>query len=57
MRRLAAWRATIAPIAEINGYRFGHVVIDGSEQTRDVIVLPERVVPNWLAYGRAPARA
>lgn len=31
----------------IEGYRFGHVVIDGDEQTRDVIVLPDRVVTNW----------
>jgi hypothetical protein len=31
----------------IEGYRFGHVVIDGAEQTRDVIVLPDRVVANW----------
>jgi hypothetical protein len=47
MRRLAAWRATIAPMAEINGYSFGCVVIDGHEQTRDVIVVPGRVVPSW----------
>ena len=31
----------------IEGYRFGHVVIDGDEQTRDVIVLPDRVLGNW----------
>jgi hypothetical protein len=31
----------------IEGYRFGHVVVDGEEQTRDVIVLPGRVVSNW----------
>jgi hypothetical protein len=31
----------------IEGYRFGHVVIDGDEQTRDVIVLPDRVVTDW----------
>jgi hypothetical protein len=31
----------------IEGYRFGHVVVDGEEQTRDVIVLPDRVVTNW----------
>src|SRR5437667_2185975 len=28
-------------------YRFGHLVVDGEEQTRDVIVLPERVLTNW----------
>src|SRR4029453_15730382 len=31
----------------IEGYRFGHVVVDGEEQTRDLIVLPERVLTNW----------
>jgi hypothetical protein len=31
----------------IEGYRFGQLVVDGEEQTRDVIVLPDRVVPNW----------
>jgi hypothetical protein len=31
----------------IDGYRFGAIVIDGEEQTRDVILLPERVVTNW----------
>jgi hypothetical protein len=31
----------------IEGYRFGQLVVDGEEQTRDVIVLPDRVVTNW----------
>jgi hypothetical protein len=31
----------------IEGYRFGHVVIDGEEQTCDVIVLPDRVLTDW----------
>jgi hypothetical protein len=31
----------------IDGYGFGHVMIDGREETRDVIVLPERVVRDW----------
>jgi hypothetical protein len=31
----------------VEGYRFGHVVVDGKEQTRDLIVLPERVLTNW----------
>jgi hypothetical protein len=34
-------------MARIDGYRFGRVLIDGREETRDVIVLPERVVRNW----------
>jgi hypothetical protein len=32
---------------QIDDYRFGHIIIDGHEHTRDVIVLPERVVGNW----------
>jgi hypothetical protein len=31
----------------IEGYRFGHVVVDGEEQTGDVIVLPDRVLTDW----------
>ena len=32
---------------EIDGYGFGRLTIDGREETRDVIVLPERVVRGW----------
>jgi hypothetical protein len=32
---------------EIAAYGFGHVTIDGREETRDVIVLPDRVVRDW----------
>jgi hypothetical protein len=32
---------------KIEGYRFGRVVVDGEEQSRDVIVLPDRVLTNW----------
>jgi hypothetical protein len=31
----------------IDRYGFGHVTIDGREETRDVIVLPDRVVRDW----------
>jgi len=31
----------------IEGYGFGHVTIDGEELTRDVIILPGRLVRNW----------
>lgn len=31
----------------IREYRFGHVVVDGEEHARDVIVLPNRVVGEW----------
>ncbi len=34
-------------MARIEDYRFGRIVIDGHEQTRDVIILPDRVVSNW----------
>jgi hypothetical protein len=34
-------------VAVIDGYDFGRVSIDGHEETRDVIVLPERVVRDW----------
>jgi hypothetical protein len=32
---------------KVGDYRFGHPVVDGREETRDVIVLPHRVVSNW----------
>jgi hypothetical protein len=31
----------------IDGYTFGRLTIDGREETRDLIVLPERVVRGW----------
>jgi len=31
----------------LEGYRFGHLVVDGEELTGDVIVLPDRVLTNW----------
>ena len=34
-------------MARIDEYQFGHIVIDGEEQTRDVITLPGRLVTNW----------
>lgn len=34
-------------MAEIAGYGFGRVTVDGREETRDVIVLPDRVVRDW----------
>jgi hypothetical protein len=37
----------VPQVARIDGYRFGHIVVDGDEHTRDVIILPDRVVPNW----------
>jgi hypothetical protein len=34
-------------MATLEGYRFGRLVVDGTEETKDVIVLPGRVVRNW----------
>ncbi len=34
-------------LSRIEGYRFGRLVVDGQEQTRDVIVLPDRVLTDW----------
>lgn len=31
----------------IDDYQFGHIVIDGESHSRDVILLPDRVVGNW----------
>jgi hypothetical protein len=31
----------------IEGYAFGRVLVDGEEHTKDVIVLPDRVVGGW----------
>jgi hypothetical protein len=34
-------------MALLEGYEFGRVVVDGQEQTRDLIVLPGRIVTDW----------
>lgn len=34
-------------MARLRDYSFGRVVVDGEEQTLDLIVLPDRVVTNW----------
>jgi hypothetical protein len=34
-------------MATLEDYRFGHLRVDGTEETKDVIVLPDRVVRNW----------
>jgi len=31
----------------IDGYDFGRVTIDGHRESKDVIVMPDRVVRNW----------
>ena len=37
-------------MATIEDYRFGRVVIDGHEHTRDVIVLPGRILAGWWRH-------
>src|SRR5579863_1354208 len=34
-------------VARLADYSFGRLTVDGSEQTRDLIVLPDRVITNW----------
>jgi hypothetical protein len=34
-------------MARIDDYHFGRIVIDGHEETSDVIVLPRRTVTHW----------
>jgi hypothetical protein len=34
-------------MARIEHYEFGHIVVDGQEEQRDLIILPDRVVRNW----------
>ncbi len=41
---MASYAATVARLED---YSFGRVVVDGEEHTRDLIVLPDRVVADW----------
>jgi hypothetical protein len=34
-------------MARLEAYSFGRVTVDGREHTRDLIVLPDRVVSDW----------
>jgi hypothetical protein len=34
-------------MARLESYEFGRIAIDGHVETRDVIILPDRVVRNW----------
>ena len=31
----------------IDEYRFGYIVVDGKSYTHDIIITPDRVIPNW----------
>jgi hypothetical protein len=37
----------VIQVSRIEEYSFGHIVVDGQEHTKDVIILPGRVVSNW----------
>ncbi len=32
---------------QVDSYSFGQMVVEGEEHTNDLILLPDRVVPNW----------
>jgi hypothetical protein len=32
---------------QIESYRFGHMVVDGEGYSSDLILVPDRVIPNW----------
>jgi hypothetical protein len=34
-------------MAPVDHYEFGRIVVDGRVETRDLIILPDRVVRNW----------
>ena len=34
-------------MARVDHYEFGRIVVDGHEETNDLIILPNRVVRNW----------
>src|SRR5919106_6704378 len=34
-------------VGSIDEYSFGRIIVDGTEHRRDLIVTPDRVVPNW----------
>jgi hypothetical protein len=34
-------------MGRIDQYEFGRIVVDGREETKDLIILPDRVVRNW----------
>lgn len=37
-------------MARVDHYEFGRIVIDGREETRDLIILPDRVIQaSWTA--------
>jgi hypothetical protein len=37
-------------MARLEDYSFGRLTVDGQEHTHDLIVLPDRVVPDWWRH-------
>jgi hypothetical protein len=37
-------------MARIDHYEFGRIVVDGGEETNDLLILPDRVVRNWWRH-------
>jgi hypothetical protein len=37
-------------MARIDHYEFGQIVVDGRQETKDLIILPDRVVRNWWRH-------
>jgi hypothetical protein len=40
-------RIIIMPVAYIDDYQFGKIVINGEVIKKDVIILPSRIISNW----------
>ncbi len=34
-------------IPKIDSYQFGQITIDGKRYTKDLIIFPDRIMPNW----------
>jgi hypothetical protein len=45
-----ATRLWSGAMARIDHYEFGQIIIDGRQETRDLIILPDRVVRNWWRH-------
>jgi hypothetical protein len=37
----------VGVMARIDAYEFGRIVVDGQQESRDLIIVPGRVVRNW----------
>jgi len=37
----------VTPLPVVEHYRFGAITVDGERHTKDLIILPERVISDW----------